>query len=338
MKAAVFNGEKKLVIEDRDIPSIKVDEILIKVAACGICHTDEGYIEGTPTFKKLPIVLGHEASGYVEEVGSEVTQFKKGDGVLIPPVLTCGECKYCKKERETLCSKQIMLGNHIDGAFAEYIALPAKDIIKVPKGMPLKELSIVADAVATPYHAVMERAKVESGDKVAVIGCGGVGINVVQFAAFMGAEVIAIDLQQSKLELAKELGATHIINPDTSDVKKEVRSLVGSIDIAFEVIGNPATQQLAFDLLGPGGKLIVVGYSLKKWDGFFSGKVMFRELELIGSLGCPPRSFPRILQLIQAGKIKIDPLVTHRFKIEQINEAFDQLRKGDGIRVIIEMD
>jgi threonine dehydrogenase-like Zn-dependent dehydrogenase len=104
------------------------------------------------------------------------------------------------------------------------------------------------------------------------------------------------------------------------------------------VIGNPVTQQMAFDLLGPGGQLIVVGYSFKKWDGFFSGKVMFRELELIGSLGCPPRSFPRILQLIQAGKIKIDPLVTHRFKIEQINEAFDQLRKGDGIRVLIELE
>jgi D-arabinose 1-dehydrogenase-like Zn-dependent alcohol dehydrogenase len=125
-----------------------------------------------------------------------VDQFNEGDAVLIPPVLTCGECKYCLKERETLCSKQVMLGNHIDGAFAEYIALPAKDIIKVPKGLPLKEISIVADAVATPYHAVVERAKIEAGDKVAVIGCGGVGINVVQFAAFMGAEVIAIDLQQ----------------------------------------------------------------------------------------------------------------------------------------------
>lgn len=338
MKAAVFTGEKELIIEEREIPKIKPDEILIKIVACGVCHTDEGYIEGTPTFKKAPIILGHEASGYVKEVGSEVTKFKEGDAVLIPPVLTCGKCKYCKKHRETLCSNQIMLGNHIDGAFAEYIALPAKDIIIIPKGMPVKELSIVADAVATPYHAVIERAKIEPGDKVAVIGCGGVGINVVQFAAFLGAEVIAIDLQQPKLELAKELGATHIINPNSSDVKKEVRSLVGSVDVAFEVIGNPSTQQLAFDLLGPGGKLIVVGYSFKKWDGFFSGKVMYRELELIGSLGCPPRSFPRILQLIQAGKIKIDPLVTHRFKIEQINEAFDQLRKGDGIRILIEMD
>ncbi|MHA2028568.1 MAG: alcohol dehydrogenase catalytic domain-containing protein [Candidatus Kariarchaeaceae archaeon] len=338
MKAAVFTGDKKLVIEEREIPTIAENEILIKIVACGVCHTDEGYIEGTPTFKKLPIILGHEASGYVEKVGSRVDQFNEGDAVLIPPVLTCGECKYCLKERETLCSKQVMLGNHIDGAFAEYIALPAKDIIKVPKGLPLKEISIVADAVATPYHAVVERAKIEAGDKVAVIGCGGVGINVVQFAAFMGAEVIAIDLQQPKLELAKELGATYTINPNDADVKKEVRSLVGSVDVAFEVIGNPVTQQMAFDLLGPGGQLIVVGYSFKKWDGFFSGKVMFRELELIGSLGCPPRSFPRILQLIQAGKIKIDPLVTHRFKIEQINEAFDQLRKGDGIRVLIELE
>lgn len=338
MKAAVFTGEKKLVIEERPVPSIKSDEILVKVAACGICHTDEGYIEGTPTFKKLPIVLGHEASGYVEEIGELVTRFSKGDAVLIPPVLTCGVCKYCLKRRETLCLKQIMLGNHIDGAFAEYISVPAKDIIKIPDGMSVKDVSIVSDAIATPYHAVIERAKIEPGDVVAVIGCGGIGINIVQFAAFVGAKVVAIDLMQNKLELAKELGANHVVNPNDGDVRKQVKSLVGAVDVAFEVIGNPTTQELAFNLLGSGGQMIAVGYSPKKWDGFNSGKVMYREMEVLGSLGCPPRSFERILYLIQQGKIKIEPLITHRFKLDQINDAFDQLRKGDGIRVLIEMD
>ena len=336
MKAAVLEDKHKLVVKDVPVPSIGPDEILIKVVACGICHTDEGYIEGVPTYKKLPLVLGHEASGHVHELGEGVTQFKVGDPVLIPPVLTCGNCKYCLVGKETLCSRQEMLGNHIDGAFAEYIAVKAKDIVKVPDGLDLVELSIVSDAVATPYHAVYNRAGVRPGDVVVVIGCGGVGINVVQFASVAGAKVIALDLQQSKLDLAKELGADIVLNPSEDDPKALLKSM-GGADIVFEVIGNPSTQQLGFDLLGAGGKLVLVGYSPKKWDGFRSGKVMFRELEVIGSLGCPPREFERILHMVKKGMIKVSPLISHRFPLDKIDDAFEVLRSGEGIRTVVTM-
>ena len=337
MKAAVLVEKHKLVVQEIDIPSPADEEILIKVVACGICHTDEGYIEGVRTYKPLPLILGHEASGYVHELGDAVSEFKVGDPVLIPPVLTCGKCRYCLAGKETLCSNQEMLGNHIDGAFAEYIAVKAKDVIKVPEELSLTDLSIVSDAVATPYHAVYNRAKVKPGDVVAVIGCGGVGINVVQFTSIIGAKVIAIDLQQAKLDLAKELGADITINPSNEDPKQILKGL-GGADIVFEVIGNPTTQQLGFDLLGAGGKLVLVGYSPRKWDGFRSGKIMFRELEIIGSLGCPPREFGRILYMVEKGLIKLEPLITHRFPLEEIEKAFEVLRGGEGIRTIVVMD
>ncbi|MHA2403653.1 MAG: zinc-dependent alcohol dehydrogenase [Candidatus Kariarchaeaceae archaeon] len=337
MRAAIFTGDKELRIEEREIPIPKDDELVIKIAACGVCHTDEGYIQGTPTYKKLPIILGHEASGYVKQIGANVKDFTIDDPVLIPPVLTCGTCRFCREGRSNICLKQQMLGNHIDGAFAEYICVRAKDIVKIPKSLPIKDVAIVSDAIGTPYHAVFGRAKVQPGDIVVVIGCGGIGINIVQFAALAGAKVIAIDIQVSKLKLAKELGADYIIDPNTHDVKNRVRELVKSVDIVFEVIGNPVTQKQALDLLGPGGKMIAVGYSPKRWDGFQSGKIMFYEIDLIGSYGCPPQSFPRILHLIDKGMIQLDPLITHRFPLSEINAAFEQLRKGDGVRILIEM-
>lgn len=335
MKAAVLKGKHLLEVIEVPVPVPKADEILIKVAACGVCHTDEGYIEGVPTYKAPPLVLGHEASGVVEEMGDQVHSFSQGDHVLIPPVLTCGNCRYCLDGRETLCVSQKMLGNHIDGAFAEYIVVPAKDVVKIPTELPLQDVSIVADAVATPYHAVYNRAKVRPGDVAVVIGCGGVGINVVQFANAAGAKVIAVDIQQDKLELASNLGADLVINSSEVDVRERLRELGLVVDVVFEVIGNPLTQELGFNLLGAGGKLVLVGYSQKKWDGFRSGKVMFRELEIIGSLGCPPREFGRILHMIAKGAIKLQPLITHRYGIEQINQAFEQLRSGGGIRTVI---
>ena len=156
MKAAVFHGgDSGLRVEDIPIPKPEADEILVKVAACGVCHTDLHYIEhGVPTFKKPPIVLGHEASGIIEEVGAAVTHLKNGQRVLIPAVLTCGKCMACRWGRENICGDMRMLGNHLDGAYAEYIAVPAKDVLELPESIPLEEASIIADAVSTPYHAV----------------------------------------------------------------------------------------------------------------------------------------------------------------------------------------
>ncbi len=153
MKAAVFHGSSiGLKFEDIPVPKVGDDQILVKVAACGVCHTDLHYLEhGVPTFKKPPIVLGHEASGIVEEAGANVTNVKKGQRVLIPAVLTCGRCALCRMGRENICSNMVMLGNHCDGAYAEYVAVAAKDVLELPDSIPLEEASIIADAISTPY-------------------------------------------------------------------------------------------------------------------------------------------------------------------------------------------
>ncbi len=332
MKAALFHGSgKPLEIAEVPTPSPGAGQILVKVAACGVCHTDLHYLDhNVPTFKAPPMILGHEPSGTVAGLGAEVKNFKEGDRVLLPAVLTCGTCFHCRSGRENICDNMVMFGNHVDGAYAEYVLAPAKDALTLPPEIPLEEGSIIADAVSTPYHAVVNRGQVKAGDTVVVFGCGGVGINVVQVAAAVGASVIAVDLMPEKLELAKKLGAQAVINPKEVDrVDKAVKKLTGKgADVAFEAIGNPKTMQDAFSCIRKGGRLVVIGYSDKSVE-FPASKIMFFEQEIVGSLGCRPVDYPKIIEMARTGKIKVKELVTGRFPLEKINHAFDLLRSGD---------
>lgn len=340
MKAAIFYGPNQpLKIEEVQVPKLGLGEILVKVAACGVCHTDLHYIDhGVPTFKKPPMILGHEASGTVAQLGEEVTNVKIGDRILLPSVLSCGKCEYCETGRGNICLNMAMLGNHVDGAYAEFIKIPAIDAIHLPEEIPLVEGSIIADAVSTPFHAIIDRAKVQPGEKVVVFGCGGLGINCVQIASSIGATVIAVDIVDKKLEWAKKLGAVEVINPTQEDVKKKVRKLtkVGA-DVAIEAVGRPETIELAFDCIRSGGRLCQVGYTDKKVS-FSAARIMFREMQIVGVLGCPAAQYLRLVEMIRVGKLQIKPLVTHRFKLDQINDAFDTLRKGELLRAVIVMD
>jgi len=340
MKAAVFHGPNQpLKIEEVEKPKIESNEILVKITACGVCNTDLHYIDhGVPTFKKPPMILGHEPSGTVEEVGSGVVNFKVGDRVLIPPVFSCGYCDNCRLGKENICFNMMMLGNHFDGAYAEYTKVPAKDCQHLPEDLPFEESSIIADAISTPFHAVKNRAQVQPGDSVVVFGCGGVGINVVQIAAAVGGSVTAIDLVDSKLEVAKKLGAQNTINAKEMEDKallKQIRSLTGGgADIAIEAIGNPKTIVLASNAVKPGGRHCQVGYTHLDVP-INAGRLMFREIEIRGSLGCRPVDYPKIIEMVRTGKIQLKPVVTHKFKLEDINDAFEVMRKGESLRSII---
>ncbi len=332
MKAAIFEGAKQpLRIKEIDKPALGPEDILIKIAACGVCHTDLHYIDhGTPTFKQPPMILGHEPSGHVAEAGANIQKFKEGDRVLIPAVLTCGYCDFCRTGRENICANMMMLGNHIDGAYAEYIKVPAKDVCHLPDEIPLEEGSIIADAISTPFHAVKNRAQVKPGDTVVVFGCGGIGINIVQVAAAVGGSVIAVDVLDKKLEIAKEFGATVTINPTKVEkLGKEIKKLTGGgADVAIEAIGKPETMTEAFGTLRRGGRLVVVGFFGKDLT-VSAAKIMFFEMEVVGSLGCRPTDYPKLIELVRLGKIKVKELVTNRFPLDQINDAFDLLRSGD---------
>ena len=338
MRAAVFHGAgRPLEVTEVPTPKAGPGEALIQVAGCGLCHTDLHYLDhGVKTFKTPPLILGHEAAGTVAALGAGVTARNVGDRVLIPAVLSCGRCRYCRQGRENLCDQMAMLGNNIDGAYAEYVVVPAAELVPVPDGIPLEQASVIADAVSTPYHAVTRRGKVRPGDQVAVVGCGGVGLNVVQCATVAGARVIAVDVNDQRLETARRLGAVETVNPKTVQrADKRVRELTGGgADVAFEAIGSPGTIQLAYGLLRRGGRLCVIGYSAEE-VALSAAKLMYFELEIVGSLGCGAGEYPEILGLVEAGRLRLDEIVSGTMPLERINEGLDRLRKGEGIRWVI---
>ena len=346
MKAAVFYSPgSPLKIEEIPVPEIGPDDILVKVSGCGICQSDMEYIDlGVPTVKKPPIVLGHESAGTVSDVGRSVTGLKAGDPVLMGNIISCGFCRNCREGRDNICENWLMLGNHIDGAYAEYIKVPARNAYLLPPEIPPEDGCIIADAVSTPFHAVKNRSGLKPGDVVAVFGCGGLGMNCVQIAAAMGGRVIAVDFNipimsghsKTKLQMALELGAAETIDAQNDkEVVKQIRRLTGGgVDIAFEMIGRPETIRQAHESLRPGGRLVVVGFSPK--DASFSpGRLMVKELDIVGSCSCRSADIPRIIELVRSEKINIRSLITGKFPLSEINRALDVVRKGASIRTVL---
>lgn len=338
MQAAVYRGpQRPLEITEVPTPTPGPDEVLVRVAGCGLCHTDLHYIDhGIKTFKEPPLILGHEAAGTIAQLGSGVSRCAEGDRVLIPAVLSCGRCGYCRRGRENLCDGMVMLGNNIDGAYAEFVVVPASELVPVPDQLPLERACIIADALSTPFHAVTRRGRVQAGDTVAVVGCGGVGLNVVQCATVAGARVIAIDVNDQRLAVARTLGARETVNPaQVSRIDKHIRQFTDAgVDVAFEAIGTPDTIRLAYGLLRRGGRLCVIGYSHE--DATLStARLMYYELEVVGSLGCGGGEYPEIIRLVQDGRLRLDPIVSGCLPLSEINEGLDRLRRGEGIRWVV---
>ena len=339
MKAAVLRGTDRVALEVMEVPtpSPGPGEALVRVVGCGMCHTDLHYLDhGVKTFKEPPIILGHEAAGTVEKLGDGSGDVAEGDRVLIPAVLSCGTCRYCRRGRENICDNLVMLGNNMDGAYAEFVVVPASQLIAVPASIPLERASIIADAVSTPYHAVKHRGRVQPGDIVAVVGCGGVGLNVVQCATLAGARVIAIDVNEQRLDIARTLGAVETVNPNEVErIDRHVRKLTdGGVDVAFEAIGNPKTMRVAFSLLRRGGRLCVIGYSADEVT-LSAAKLMYFELEVVGSLGCGAGEYPEIIGLVEAGRLRLDIIVSGCIPLDDINDGFDRLRRGEGVRWVV---
>jgi len=336
MKAAVFYGPNQpLKVEEYPTPKPGAGEALVEVAACGVCHTDLHYLKGVPTFKKPPMILGHEISGTVAEVGGDVKEVSVGDRVLVPAILPCGKCYYCRAGRENICLNLLMVGNMVDGGYAEYIKVPSKDLIKLPKEIPLQEGAVIADAITSPYAAVVRRAELKPGETVAVWGAtGGLGLNTVQIAAALGGKVIALGRREDNLKLAKELGAWETINlkEDKEPVRTIRKLTAGGVDVAFDCTGVAQVMEQAFESVRQGGRFIIVGYSDKPIT-INAGRIMFRELEIRGVMGCRPIDYYGAVEMVRSGRIKL--LVSHKLPLEQINEAFKLLEEGKVTRAIV---
>jgi 6-hydroxycyclohex-1-ene-1-carbonyl-CoA dehydrogenase len=295
-------------------------EVVVEVAGCGICHTDVGFaVDGVPTRKPLPLVLGHEISGRVVAAGESAAQWL-GKAVIVPAVIPCGTCPACAAGRPTICRNQFMPGNDGDGGFATHVRMPARGLCPVPEPLPagigLEMLSVIADAVTTPWEAI-RRSGLGADDVAVFVGVGGVGGFGVQIAAALGAAVVAVDVDKDKLELAAAHGASLALDPSAmteKDLKSAVRNFAkqsgkkGTGLKIFETSGTTAGQQTAFGLLDFGAYLAVVGYTAKKAEFRLSNLMAF-DATARGNWGCPPEQYPAALDLVLKGKVAIAPYV-----------------------------
>ncbi len=309
-------------------------EVTVAVAGCGVCHTDLGYYyDGVRTNQPLPLALGHEVSGRVTACGAGADAWA-GKAVIVPAVLPCGDCDLCRRGLGTICRAQKMPGNDIQGGFASHIVVPARGLCEVDEkrlvaaGLTLAEVSIVADALTTPYQAV-KRAGVVPGSLALVVGAGGVGGYCVQVAAAFGAKVVAIDIDDAKLEAIARHGAALTLNSrnlDAKALKKAVSDFAKSNGLRptewfiFECSGTAPGQLTAYGLLVHGATLSVVGFTMDKIEIRLSNLMAF-DARAIGNWGCPPEAYPAALDLVLDGKVQIKPFVeTH--PLDKINEVF----------------
>jgi len=319
MKAMqLVEANAPLQLVDLDQVEPKSDEVLVKVAGCGVCHTDIGFWkDGVPTKKGLPLTLGHEISGTVESAGADCEHLL-GKTVIVPAVIPCGQCVLCKSGRGNVCRAQLMPGNDINGGFAEFITVPGRGICVVEDlgDYDLPELSVVADAVTTPYQAVV-RSGLNEGDLAVVIGVGGVGTYCVQVAAAFGAKVVAIDVEQAKLDAVADYGAALTINSgevDFKGIKGQIKAATKEWGIPahswkiFECSGHPGGQDTAFGLVTFASTLMVVGFTLAKTQVRLSNLMAF-DATVQGTWGCKTELYPDALKLVIDNKITLKPFI-----------------------------
>jgi NDMA-dependent alcohol dehydrogenase len=359
-RAAVCREHNKpVVVEELTIDSPKRGEVLVKLGACGVCHSDLSAITGTIPLP-LPLVLGHEGAGVVEEVGEGVTDVAKGDHVIFSFIYMCGKCRFCISGRPVLCLEQGKAlttplegtsrirdakGQSLNifsgcGAMAEYATVSAENLIKIDPKIPLECAALVGCAVTTGVGAVFNTAKIEPGSSVAVFGCGGVGLSVIQGARIAGAQkIIAIDTLESKLAMAKQFGATDVLSAKDDAVKALKKLTGGGPDYAFECVGSGPLAETAYRAIRRGGVAVVVGVA-KPTDStsLRSMTLVFEEKTLTGSYfgSCVPRvDFPRMLALYLKGELKLDELITKRYRIDEAPQAFADLESGRNARGVI---
>ncbi len=359
MKAAVlYEPNTPLVIEEVSTKKPAAHEVLIRTAIAGLCHSDLHFMEGLYPHP-LPAVLGHEAAGIVEQVGSEVTYVKPGDHVISCLSVFCGFCEYCNSGRPAICSntevktlpgegreliwdKPEPLHSFLNlSAFGELMLVHENAVAKIRKDMPLDRAALIGCGVITGFGAVVNTAKVAPGESVAIIGCGGVGMAAVNGAFIAGAgRVIAVDTNPAKLQLAAKLGATDLVNPTEGDAVKAVRALTkGGVHHAIECLGLKETVEQAFRMLASGGTATVVGMVPYGQKIELHGYDFLRERRIQGSNMGSNRfriDMPRLIELYMQGRLHLDDWISDRIKLEEINEGFKAMKEGRVLRSVID--
>ena len=353
MKAAVMvEANAPLVIAEVDLDPPRAYEVKVRIAAAGVCRSDLHFMRGEAVIP-VPAVLGHEGSAIVEEIGEGVTRVAPGDHVILSFVPFCGSCRSCQEGRANICDAHRATGaNLFDGTrrlhlngqdlahmgkvacFAEHAVVPETGCIKIDSDFPLQQAALIGCSVTTGVGSVLFNAKIQPGSTVAVIGCGGVGLNVIQGARLAGASrIIAVDINDAALEFATRFGATESVNPRDSDALKAIRDLTdGGTDYSFEAFGSSETLTLAFDSARKGGTAIIVGLApVGDYAGIDPVALVRDEKTLKGSYygtSRPAVDFHRMVDLYEKGQIDVDGLITRTYNLDQINEAYEELDRG----------
>ena len=362
MKAAVLAGVgQPFEIAEVDLAGPKAGEVLVNVAASGLCASDLNAIDGKRTLVPFPAVLGHEAAGTVVEVGRGVTRLRAGDPVVLSIVPSCGDCTYCRRGRPNYCllagtamndgtlfdgSRRLSRGgerlNHFlaVSSFAEYAVVPESGAVAIDPRMPLDRAALVSCAVLTGFGAVMNTAAVPPGARVAVFGCGGVGLNVVQGARLAGASrIVAVDVSAAKLATARRFGATDVVDATTDDPVAAIRELTGGgADFAFEALGREQTVQQAWNSLDVGGEAIVVGLMKHGATLRIDADPLVNEQRLRGCyFGSAhlARDVPALVERYLDGGLLLDELISERIGFDDLDAAFQRLRDGQGARNVL---
>lgn len=356
MRAAILDqAPGGLHIEEIPMPQPAAGEVLVRVSACGVCHTDLHVMKAEVAFP-LPAVMGHEISGTVAALGPGVPGPPVGTRVVSAFIMPCGFCAPCSAGRDDLCDSFFAMnrlkGTLYDGTsrlrrkdgspiamysmagLAEYSVVPATDVFPLPDGLPLEESSVLGCAIFTAYGAVRHGADLRGGERIAVVAAGGVGINIIQIArAFGASQIIAVDVRDDKLEAARRLGATDLVNATATDATALVRALTDGkgVDIAFEVLGLAQTFTQAFDMIRDGGRMVAVGIAPGKMTAPVEiTRLVRRELRIIGSYGARTRSdMPEIIRLAAQGIFRPETMVTRRFSLDEADAGYQALARGE---------
>ena len=360
MKAAVLHEvNQPLQMEEIDVALPGPREVLVRTKASGVCHSDLHFVEGLYT-TTMPVVLGHEAAGIVEAIGSQVNYVSPGDRVICCLSVFCGQCERCTTGRPVLCSRTGLVRGQDEaprlsqggasvtqfanlGAYAEMMLVHENSLVKIEQDIGFEQMALIGCGATTGLGAAMNTAKVEPGSTVAVIGCGGVGLNAIQGAKLAGAlRIIAIDGVEDKLTLAREFGATDVIDASSGDVEKKVKDLTkGGVDYSFEAIGKKETAEQAFNILRAGGTATIIGMIPQGVKIELDGASFLRERRIQGSsMGSNHFrvDMPRYVDFYLQGRLKLDELVSRRLTLEDVNEAFKYMKEGSVARSVMMFD
>jgi len=326
-----FNAS--LVLRERDIPLPGPGETILRVGGAGVCRTDLKIWHGThPAAGKLPLILGHEIAGEVVEVGSDVDKGMKGRHAVVFAYLSCGECSFCRTGLEPLCDRSKgQIGFNLDGGFAEYVKVPLTSLFFVRPEIPFDQAAILADAVATPYRALISKIKIRSGETLAVIGAGGLGIHAVQIAKAFGAKVLAIDINERALTMAQEMGADKTLRVTQENPAEEMKDFSEGkgVDAVIESVGKPEMQGAGLHILKAAGRFAAVGYNADVPFQVNSQLLVSKELKIYGSRSCGRKDLQEVIDLVSTGKLK--PFVAGCHPLPEANLVLSQLERGQTI-------